>query len=167
MSPQDGLMGFGNCTFSRGTPPPAGSFSKKPEAVSRISRGGRSPSTWRRFSRRTDYFMNRCSPCSRRKNRSEISKLHDSSIGNPKFRNRKLDCPTGRRWVQFAVSKFRVSNAGIVQFRDLRSISLNHLHDDECSVVMERRTTHEVFDCAGDRGNDFLSGLEAILSDHA
>src|SRR5688572_21996567 len=27
--------------------------------------------------------------------KSEISKLHDSSIGNPKFRNRKLDCPTG------------------------------------------------------------------------
>ena len=43
---------------------------------------------------------------------------------NPKFRNRKLDCPGFQEnlprfaQVQFTVSKFRVSNAGIVQFRD-------------------------------------------------
>jgi len=45
--------------------------------------------------------------------------MHDSRIGNPKFRNRKLDCQ-GLPKVQFTISKFRVSNAGIVHFRDLR-----------------------------------------------
>ena len=49
--------------------------------------------------------------------KSEISKLHDSCIRNPKFRNRKLDSSRPDK-VQFTVSKFRVSNAGIVQFRD-------------------------------------------------
>src|SRR5688500_15664190 len=56
--------------------------------------------------------------------KSEILKLHDSRIGNPKFRNLKLDSSIfGWVTVQFKVSKFRVSNAGIVQFRDFRFLS--------------------------------------------